>query len=269
MQSDTICVSLKKSRFTKKQSVQNKAKPKNDINKKLRISQFLFIMFGMTKMIGDPVRLPRVTDGPVQQVIRIGQAGHDERVADIIIDGQMIEATKIASVVRAGFYRAAHVSSAIDKSLIDQLSVAIVATGTTIMVVDRLWSGVAPPYRAAKVMRGGLTQAAHNICASLAAWRTLWRVNGAAAILEWPTGADPWLRPLDLAEIEMMIDQMGIEADNGAGEAGYLLNRVAHAVMAHLPSWLPPASGVSWAGPENMAGYNRRTEAISLVKPVG
>ncbi len=232
------------------------------------MGQFLFIMFGMTKMIGDPVRLPGIKDGPVQQVIRIGQAGHDERVVDIIIDGQ-IEAAKIAAVVRAGLYRSVHVSAAIDKAVTDQLKVAMQTNDATVTTVDRLWQGTAPPYRGPKIQRGGLTQAAHNICASLAAWRTLWRVNGSASILEWPTGADPWLRPLDLAEIEMMIDQLGIEADNGAGEAGYLLNRVAHAVMAHLPSWLPPASGVSWARPENMAGYNRRTEAISLVKPVG
>lgn len=213
----------------------------------------------MTILNGDPVRLPRVIDGQPQQVIRIGQAGHDERVADILIDGPpFLDASKIASVVRAGFYRAVHVSAHLDKSVADQLSVAILSSGATMAVVDRLWSGIAPPYHGPKIQRGGLTQAAHDVCTALAAWRTLWRVNGSASILEWPTGADPWLRPLDLAEIEMMIDQLGIEADNGAGEAGYLLNRVAHAVMAHLPSWLPPASGVSWARPENMAGYNRQ-----------
>lgn len=64
-----------------------------------------------------------------------------------------------------------------------------------------------------------------------------------------------------------MIDQIGIEADNAAGEAGYLLNRLAHAVMAQLPSWLPPASAVDWAGPDSQPGYNARTETIFLVKP--
>jgi hypothetical protein len=222
----------------------------------------------MTILSGDPVRLPRVMDGQAQQVIRIGMVGHDERVADILIDGPPVsDASKIASIIRTGFYRAVDVSAYLDKSAIEQLSVAILSTGATMNVVHRLWQGTAPPYRAAKIMRGGLTQAVEGICAVLAAWRTLWRVNGAASILEWPTGADPWLRPLDLAEIEMMIDQLGIEADNIAGEAGYLLNRVAHAVMAQLPSWLPPASAVTWAGPENVAGYNRRAETIFLVKP--
>ena len=224
----------------------------------------------MTILNGDPVRLPRVMDGQPQQVIRIGMVGHDERVADILIDGPPFsDASKIASIIRTGFYRAVDVSAYLDKSAIEQLSVAILSTGATINVVHRLWSGVAPPYRGPKLQRGGLTQAAHNICASLAAWRTLWRVNGLAAVLEWPVGGDPWLRPLDLAEIEMMIDQLGVEADNGQGEAGYLLNRLAHAVMARLPSWLPPASSVSWAGPENQPGYNRRTEGIFLVKAAG
>ena len=223
----------------------------------------------MTILNGDPVRLPRVTDGPVQQVIRIGQAGHEDKVADILIDGSpLFDASKIASIIRAGFYRAVHVSAHLDKPVADQLSVAILSSAATMTVVDRLWQGTAPPYRAAKIMRGGLTQAAHDVCTALAAWRTLWRVNGSASILEWPTGADPWLRPLDLAEIEMMIDQMGIEADNSNGEAGYLLNRVAHMVAARLPSWLPPASVVSWAGPENVAGYNKRAETIFLVKQV-
>lgn len=40
-------------------------------------------------------------------------------------------------------------------------------------------------------------------------------MNGQAAVLEWPVGGQSWLRPLDLAEIETMIDEIGIEADNG------------------------------------------------------
>ena len=222
----------------------------------------------MTILNGDPVRLPRVMDGQAQQVIRIGMVGHDERVADILIDDPPVsDASKIASIIRTGFYRAVDVSAYLDKSAIEQLAVAILSTGATMNVVHRLWSGVAPPYRGPKLQRGGLTQAAEGICAVLAAWRTLWRVNGVAAVLEWPVGGDPWLRPLDLAEIEMMIDQLGVEADNSLGEAGYLLNRVAHMVAARLPSWLPPASGVTWARPDNPPGYVARTEIISLVKP--
>ena len=80
-------------------------------------------------------------------------------------------------------------------------------------------------------------------------------------------GGDPWLLPPDLAEIEAMIDHLGVEAYKSNDEAGYFLNREAHMMAARLPSSLPSASAVAWAGLDNVAGHNRRTEGIFLVKP--
>ncbi|WP_287999500.1 hypothetical protein [Acidiphilium sp.] len=190
-------------------------------------------------------------------------------MADILIDGSNGEFGKIASIIRTGFFRSVHVSSALDKSLTDRLSVAVMAAGATMTVVERLWQGAILPWQGHKIRRGGLSGVAHDLCRYFSEWRTLWRTNGAAAVLEWPVGGQPWLRPLHLAEIDVMIDQIGVEADNSAGEAGYLLHRLAHAVMARLSSWLPPASVVEWAGPNNQPGYAARAETISLVQPTG
>jgi hypothetical protein len=190
-------------------------------------------------------------------------------MADILIDRSNGEFGKIAAIIRAGFFRSVYASSAIDKSLTDRLSVAVMAAGATMTMVDRLWNGSFPPWEGHKVRRGGLSGVAHDLCRYFSEWRTLWRTNGAAAVLEWPVGGQPWLRPLDLAEIEVMIDQIGIEADNADGEAGYLLNRLTHAVAAKLPSWLPPASAVEWTGPDSQPGYVVRLETIFLVKPAG
>lgn len=214
---------------------------------------------------GNPVGLPRGMTQPVHQVVRIGMSGDDDGRADILIDNLGgDDPERITTLIRAGFFRLAILSSTVSKWR-DRIEVAAMSAGATTNIAAPLPSRPIPPFQGTKIMRGGIGRSVRDICTHLSAYRTLWRTNGQVAVLEWPVGGQPWLRPIDLAEIEVIMDDLGVEADNSGGEAGYLINRAAHAVMAALPSWLPPAGSVSLAREGKPLGYDAKSETICVI----
>lgn len=217
------------------------------------------------KVVGNPVGLPRGMTQPVHQIVRIGMAGHDDGRADILIDNLIAgEPEKLSALIRAGFFRMAILSSTVSKWR-DRIDMAAMTAGAALNIVAPLPSKPIPPFSGTKIMRGGMGRSVHDICHHVSSYRTLWRTNGAVAVLEWPIGGAPWLRPIDISEIEIMLDDLGVEADNSNGEAGYLLNRAAHAVMAALPSWLPPAGSVTITRDGKPAGYDAKNETICVI----
>lgn len=229
----------------------------------------------MMKIIGSPLALPRVTGAVVPQVLRIGlleQEGSEcggnvkQNKFDIILDNVFErEPEQITALIRAGFFRNVIISSEIESPLKDRLEVAVMSGGASVTVLNLIPPLPVPSLYGVKISRGGMGRAVRDICHHLSAYRTLWRTNGTVAILEWPIDTQPWLRPLDLAEIEIILDDLSIETDNSGGEAGYLINRAAHAVYAALPSYLPPAGSVTIARDGRTAGYDAKSETICVI----
>lgn len=219
----------------------------------------------MIKQINPLTTYPITAPIGQMPVLRVSVSETD-RAADIVMSLLLSSADvgDLVRIVRENFYRSVYISSQITNGRND-VDAAFKKVGAKITWVDRLPTTPSMLYRGdAKIRRGTMTNGVRSICASLAQYRTLWRHMGQTAILEKPIGADPWLRPIDVSEIEMMIDSIGVEGDETNGESGYILNRVAHAVIAGLASWLPPASSVERSDDENPPGYDRNAEAIRM-----
>lgn len=196
-------------------------------------------------------------------VLRVGVSETD-RAADVVVSllPSPADINDLSKIVQTAFYRAVYISSQITTARSD-IESTLKKIGAMTTWTDRLPTSMGMLYRGdGKIRRGAMISGVRSICAALSQYRTLWRSMGQVAILECPNGSDPWLRPVDVSEIEMMIDSLGAEGDEMNGESGYILNRIAHATAAGLASWLPPSSSVDRADDENPAGYDREKETI-------
>lgn len=211
------------------------------------------------------VTLPRIVDPPILPVLLIGEAGRDDAAAALAVHDDLTDSDVARlSALRCGLWRSVFVSMAIPDDERATLSVALADLGMKVAEAASLPASTAGLWTGAKVRHGRMAGVVRSICGVLADWRTLWRTNGQAAVLELPVGGDPWLRPLDVAEVEVLIDALGVEADDEDAADDYLLSRVAHAVHAGLPSWLPPAADVAWADTDEVPGYDPANERILL-----
>lgn len=206
-------------------------------------------------------------DAPICQmpVLRIGATELD-RAADVVMSNTLPSAddlNELTEIIQTNFYRSVYIKKEAETGG-KEIETAIRKAGAATTWCDRLPTSPAMLLQGGKVRRGTMSEAVRSICMTLARYRTLWRSMGQVAILECSTGSDPWLRPLDVSEVELMIDAIGVEGDDTHGEGGYIINRVTHAVASVLPTWLPPAGGVERAESGKPAGYDRRTEIIWL-----
>jgi hypothetical protein len=205
-------------------------------------------------------------DAPVGQmpILRISDNEYD-RAADVVMSNvpSQTDLNELTRIIQSNFYRSVYIRKEIETSR-SEIEAAIRKAGATTIWCERLPTSPATLFQGGKVRRGTMAEAVRSICMALVQYRTLWRSMGQVAILECPTGSDPWLRPLEISEVEMMVDALGVEADDTQGESGYVMNRVVYAAAACLPSWLPPAASVERTKPREPAGYDRATETIRL-----
>lgn len=213
------------------------------------------------------LRLSPTIDALQMSVLRIGATNaDDDGHADILVEGDLSEhdVETVSDVVRIGLYRAVITSLSISPCALDLIVERLKTEGARIGLVKRLprrAGDLSPPIR---IARGEMTDAVGSICQVLATYRTLWRCDGYASVLERPVSADPWLRRLDVSEVEALADALTAGTADDHGKDGFLLSRVAQAVLARLPTLLPPASGAEWADGEHAPGYDPDSEIIYL-----
>lgn len=221
----------------------------------------------MIRIATHPLRLSSTIDALQMPALRIGTARCDEdSCADIFVEEELSKADldTIAAAVRDGFYRAVVVSTTVSKCAFDLIAKRVKAEGVGIglmQAIPRIAPDLSKPIC---IRRGEMAEAVGSICHMLATYRILWRCDGRASVLEMPVGADPWLRRLDVSEVEVLADALTAGTADDHGQDAYLLSRIAQAVLARLPTLLPPASGVEWADEDQAPGYDQDSEIIYL-----
>lgn len=221
----------------------------------------------MIRLAKATLRLSPTIDALQMSVLRIGATNSDEDGhADILVDGDLSEhdVQTVSDVVRICLYRAVIASLSISPCALDIIVERLKTEGVRIVSVEPLPRRAGDLSQPIRIARGEMTDAVRSICQVLATYRTLWRCDGYASVLERPVSADPWLRRLDVSEVEALADALTARTADDHGQDGYLLSRVAQAVLARLPTLLPPASGAEWADGEHAPGYDPESEIIYL-----